>query len=224
MRTCRKRVGLLLALSLSPTMAAASDLEQWTSLLLVKPFDEVWTASLLTQGRINDEASRGQTLLVRPGIGYNVSPEVQFTLGFDHFAIFNDGRSNEYRIWEQLGVGQNWGGLGVTHRVRIEQRFIDGADGVALRSRYRIRGQGWVDADRNWLLFTSNEVFFNMNQVAGGQRLGFGQNRLQTGVGYRLAQGLRVEGGHQWTAFPDRNAQVLLLTLRLDLSKLDSEE
>ncbi len=215
---------LLLALLFSSNELAADDLQQWTTLLMIKRFDERWTGTLLTQGRIQDDIAKRQVLLIRPEVGYNISREVQLSLGFDYFAAFDDGLSNEYRVWQQLGVGQDFGGVGITNRVRIEERFIDGADGVALRLRYRFRGQGWLDDQRDWLLFASNEVFFNMNDVRSGPKAGFNQNRLQSGLGYKLHQGVRLEGAHQWTAFADRNAQVLLLTLRLDFDQLASEE
>lgn len=220
----RRSAAFVLTLLLCSSELAADDLQQWTSLLLTNRFDERWSATFLTQGRIDDDTTGGQILLLRPELGYNVSREVQFSLGFDYFTKFNEGRSNEYRVWEQLGVEQNLGGVGITNRVRVEQRFIDGADGVGLRARYRLRGQGWLGAERDWLLFASNEVFFNINDVERGPRAGFNQNRLQTGLGYKLRKGARIEAAHQWTAYANRNAQVLLLTLRLDFSQLAGED
>ncbi len=210
-------------LPLRPVLGA-DDLQQWSSLLMIKRLDEDWTGTFLVQGRFNEDISNAQVLLIRPEVGYNLSKETQSSLGFDYFDRLDRGRPTEYRVWQQPGIGQDWDKVAVTNRLRIEQRFIDGVDGPVVRTRYRLSGQGWLDDEKRRLLYASNEVFFNLNQEAGGPPVGFNQNRLQSGVGYRIVGGLRLEAGHQWTAARDSNALVLILTFRVDLDRLGSGE
>ncbi len=216
----RGLAALALVGALSSPSPAADDLQQWTTLLLINRFDEQWSGMLLAQGRFNQDISNAQVFLLRPEVSYNVSPEVQLTLGFDYFDRLDRGRPTEYRVWEQLGIGHEMGPIGLTNRLRVEQRFIDGVEGPSVRMRYRLRGQGWVDDDKRWMLFASNEIFYTINDVSGGPPVGFNQNRLQAGVGYHLHEGLRVEPGYQWTAGRGVSNQVLLLTFRVDLQNL----
>ncbi len=204
--------------------AEADQFQQWPTLFLVNHFDETWTGNLMIQGRFDDDLDRDQKLLIRPELGYNFSSSAQLTGGLDFFEGLAGGGLVEVRTWQQLGLSQDWGRVGITHRVRVEQRFIKGVEGVVIRQRYRLRGQQWLDQDERWLLFGSNEIFFTVNHETGGPPAGFDQNRLQVGLGYRLDKGLRLDTAHQWIAGRKRDAQVLLMTLRVDLDQLGRAE
>ncbi len=223
----RKRTlfcALVMALPALPALAR-NDAQNWTTLFFTNRFDETFTANLFLQGRFDDNISRTGVVLVRPEFAINLADPVQITFGYDAFRGVQEGIPNENRIWQQLGLEHDLFGLAAQHRLRTEERFIEGTQGVTLRQRYRFRLQEWVGPEENWLLFGSNEVFFNVITQEGGPREGFNQNRLQGGLGYRFTPATRIESGYQWIrGRRGFNAHVLLLTYRVQLDRLFAED
>ncbi len=215
-------VSALVALAaLVSSALARNDVQNWTTLFFANRFDETFSANLFLQGRFDDDISRTRVVLIRPEFAINIAKPVQITFGYDAFRGVQEGVANENRVWQQLGLEQDVFALSVQHRLRTEERFIEGTQGVTLRQRYRLRVQDWVGPEERWLLFASNEVFFDVIAQEGGPREGFEQNRLQGGFGYRITPATRLESGYQWVrARENRNAHVLLLTFRVQLDRL----
>jgi hypothetical protein len=83
------------------------------------------------------------------------------------------------------------------HRVRLDERFIEGVDPTIIRFRYRL-STSYPFGDSKWYGFASDEVFANLNDDDEGPVDGFEQNRLRLGVGRRVFGRLRVEGGYEF--------------------------
>ena len=90
-----------------------------------------WGVHLEVQNRLSDWGKDWQQLLVRPGINYQIDPHWSVSAGYayvrtDRYGELPVARSfDENRIWEQVQYKGDWLGIGWTHRVRFEQRWIE---------------------------------------------------------------------------------------------------
>src|SRR5690349_18116359 len=81
------------------------------------------------QLRSTDQVKQLQTILLRPGLNYHVNKQFVATLGYayignrrtiDTFA----GIAPEHRVWQQLLISHPVDFVSVSHRFRLEQRFL----------------------------------------------------------------------------------------------------
>lgn len=118
-------------------------------------------------------------------------------------------RFPEHRMWEQVQLNTAVGRVPMTHRYRLEQRWLgrtaleDGEPRVqnwVRTNRFRYRVQGTVPLagptvdDGEFYLNLSDEVFLNWG--ANVQRNVFDQNRLAGSLGHRFSPAWRVELGY----------------------------
>lgn len=95
----------------------------------------------------------------------------------------NDGGSDETRLMQQLvanhGIFRN--------RLRLEQRFIDGAP----RTGFRLRTEHGVRIDlndkRDWFIRADAEFFFVLQATGATGQTGFTEQRSQAGIGHRFS-------------------------------------
>lgn len=147
-----------------------------------------------------------EQILLRTGATYTPkNTNILFTLGYANITTgtFGDSRENfvENRIYQEALFPQKIGKrFLLTHRFRYEQRWVEGQD---FRTRYRYNlfinvpfnktdlGQGVLYA----ALY--NEIFINGETNIGDGRIVqlFDRNRTYLGVGYGLANSLRVQLG-----------------------------
>ena len=114
----------------------------------------------------------------------------------------------EHRLWQQLSLAHGAGPVSVTHRYRLEQRWI-GIMGIvdptqvaewryANRFRYMVRGSLPVSGRANWpghtYLAGSGELF---TSFGGNVQLNvFDQSRLGAVLGRQVTPTLRLEAGY----------------------------
>ncbi|RYY60962.1 MAG: DUF2490 domain-containing protein [Chitinophagaceae bacterium] len=168
------------------------------------------------QLRSNDGIEHVQTLLLRAGLNYHAGKKFIITAGY---AFVHNRRSTagisgylpEHRIWEQVIYNHKLSRVNVSHRLRIEQRFISRAavDGnelvrnghfTANRIRYFIRNVIPFHKAETFrkgpFAAVQNEVFLNFGNKANVNGKGFDQNRFYVAAGYRLNPGLDLEAGY----------------------------
>lgn len=97
----------------------------------------------------------------------------------------------EHRIYQQFITKQQFGRVGLQHRYRFEQRWIE--DNFRLRIRYFISTNIALNnskmTDGTFYLSAYNEVFLNTRATV------FDRNRFYIGLGYRLNKMVRFEVG-----------------------------
>ncbi|MBM4361631.1 MAG: DUF2490 domain-containing protein, partial [Deltaproteobacteria bacterium] len=167
----------------------------------------------LPDGSFVDRPSPNATVLIRPSVGYAITPWLSGWVGYLWQPAFFDDPSvrerrdvNEHRIFEQLSTSFSLGPLTLGTRTRLEQRYrahgpgSDLADGGlphwAHRVRQQIRGQVRLGEDSPWLAIVWDEIFFHLNQTAYPSEPGLDQNRVFLGAGYQASPELRVELGY----------------------------
>ncbi len=140
-----------------------------------------------------------QQLLLRTGFGYNLSENnnnilVGYAYVYSENYILDSDRktsSEEHRIYQQFLTRQNFKRLSLSHRYRIEERFMN--NDTEVRFRYAISlsipiTKASLSKGALYGIFT-DEIFIHANGPA------FDRNRLYTGIGYVFHKNFRAEAG-----------------------------
>nr|WP_247718120.1 DUF2490 domain-containing protein [Qipengyuania proteolytica] len=100
----------------------------------------------------------------------------------------NDGGSNEVRTMQQLSTSHGF----LKARLRMEQRFVDGADRMGLRLRPRL-GVGFdLTADGRWSAGADAELFWVLRGNNVGSDTGITGLRTTVGVEYEVSENLSL--------------------------------
>jgi hypothetical protein len=184
-----------------------------------------------------DFGAEPQQLLLRPGVQVTLAPGVRVAAGYAYVATAPYGSlpaanpTREQRTWQQLSLSHKAGRFAVSHRYRLEQRWISplirlngdvedpflGPASYQNRFRYLGRGQTELPAlrlgGRPWIGYVWDELLMPI----GGPTQSFtiGQNRASAGVGVPLSATTRVEVGYMnlYNAFAARRANEVNHTL-----------
>ncbi len=178
----------------------SSDLGNWLLYLGNKKINEKVNWHQEVQYRNYNAIGDLEQLLLRTGIGYNLTDNNNnLLLGYGYILSQNYiGATDEkiaiteHRIYQQFITKQTIGSVAVQHRYRFEQRFVE--ENFKLRFRYflalNIPLSNTAMIDRTVYLSAYNEIFLNSKDNI------FDRNRLYGGLGYKLNKTLRVELGY----------------------------
>lgn len=168
------------------------------------------------QWRSSDEWKHTQTLLLRSGLNVHLNKHFTVTSGYAFIhnrRVLGDisGYAPEHRLWEQLLYNHKVKIVAISHRLRLEQRFIaktfiadeelkrDGSL-YANRIRYFIRNviplQHQKAFSKGLFAALQNEVFVNIGNKANVNGKYFDQNRLYLALGYRINPSFDLETGY----------------------------
>lgn len=193
---------LPIALLLAAAPAAAAD-QAWTALFISGPVAK--TSRVLAWADVQYRFQPQDAAVVRPGIGYRVSPALDLYAGYARIETLRPGANVlEQRVWQQANYGiWRTSGLTLAGRTRLEQRFRGGDTGW--RVRQWVRAAAPI-AGTKLSAVASNEIFLALDDTRWGQRSGFDQNRAFAGAALQLAPKLRVEAGYLNQRISVRNA------------------
>jgi len=181
-----------------------NDTQAWSALIAKFPIasEGRFFGYFEAQPRVGDNVSELERLLIRPALGYKVTPDLSVFLGYGWTPTFMNNHyesdfRDETRIWEQLSYNQHdvFGLLEVEHRFRQEQRFIQHVGNAANRSRYMLKGSLPLTTEKDFGLTGYDELFVSLNSVDNGPRAGFDRNRIFVGP-YVVMKPLRLELGY----------------------------
>lgn len=198
----QKWVALLLLLSLIPVTSFAQDskLGNWMLYFGNKKIDNKWNWHHEVQYRNYNAIGDLEQLLLRTGIGYNLTENNNnVLLGYGYILSQNytsipDEKINinEHRIFQQFITRQSISRVKVQHRYRFEQRFVE--DNFKMRFRYFLALNLPLNntdmIDKTVYLSAYNEIFLNHKANV------FDRNRLYGGVGFKLNKLARFEIGY----------------------------
>jgi hypothetical protein len=182
----------------------------WLLLLNNTRISKKWGAYLDMQVRSADGWSEVRNFLFRPGVTYYANAKNELTLGyllnqtFTHLDGTADNVLSEHRIWEQYVYKHKITTVIASHRIRVEQRFIErtGKDQLfAQRFRYFARfiiplGKGIKNFEEGLFVALQNELFFNIQHKDELNNRFFDQNRAYVAAGYRINKNLDIEAGY----------------------------
>ncbi len=179
--------------------AQSSNLGNWLIFFGNKKFADKYYWHHEVQYRNYDVIGDLEQLLLRTGVGLQVTDQSDVLLGYGFIRsenYINDSDKNvvnEHRIYQQFISRQSIKQMNLQHRYRFEQRFIE--DDFRLRFRYflGLTHPIWKhenDAVKQLYLSAYNEIFLNTEGRV------FDRNRLYGGLGYRINKNLRFELGY----------------------------
>ncbi len=209
----------LVLILLLPTLVFCqkSELGTWYGYTGSKQIDSLFNWHHEVQYRTYNAIDDLEQLLLRTGIGYNLSENNNnILLGYGYILSENyvgdtsDKVSvNEHRIFQQFITKQEFKYLSLQHRYRFEQRFVE--EDFKMRFRYflslAIPLNIAINDEKPFYLSAYNEIFLNTeNQV-------FDRNRLYGALGWKLNSSFRVELGYMNQFLPTTNSdQITVMT------------
>ncbi|OIQ17731.1 DUF2490 domain-containing protein [Lacinutrix sp. MedPE-SW] len=193
---------VLLAVLFVPFLSTAQDsnLGNWLIYIGNKKLNSKWNIHNEIQYRNYDAVGDLEQLLLRTGLGYNLTENNNnillgygYILSENYVGDTNEKVSvNEHRIFQQFTTKQKVGKVGLSHRYRFEQRFVE--DDFKMRFRYflglNIPLQYKEDGNNPLYLSAYNEIFLNTESSV------FDRNRLYGGLGYKFSKSLKIELGY----------------------------
>lgn len=177
-----------IALSL-PERASAHDeaFEFWLNPSISTDLDEDTGIELETAQRFRSSADgRPDTYFSRLWLQQKLSDTM--TLGGALERRLNDGGRDETRTMQQLSTRH---GI-LRTRLRLEQRFVDGADQPGLRLRPRLGIAIPLDEAGRWSFGTDAELFLTLRSTSEGGDSGLTGLRTQIGVSYDVSAALSL--------------------------------
>jgi hypothetical protein len=191
-------IGLILTCS-SELNAQSNSQGTWLVYFGNQKINKNWNLQSDFQYRLQQVPDQNSQLIMRAGLGYNLVPGNHNLLLGAAFVQTNFSEEFidkptliEKRIYQQYLFKQNVKHLYVTHRLRLEERFLPKEFG--LRSRYFLSAQ----APLNGKGLNKNAVygaFFN-ELFVDIKNLVFDRNRLYGGIGYAMNNDIRFEAGY----------------------------
>jgi hypothetical protein len=213
----RKLILITTVLLFTQVNAQNSKLGNWFIYFGNQSFRTNWNWHNEIQYRNYNFAGDLEQLLVRTGIGYNLTPKnnnVLFGYGYIRSENYVNGESTkriteEHRIFQQFITKQNFGRFYLTHRYRIEERFV--GDNFRLRFRYffglNIPINGKEMQPRVFYFSAYNELFVNSENDV------FDRDRWYFALGYNITNNLRVEAGFMEQMLSNRARNQLQIVL-----------
>jgi hypothetical protein len=193
-------LGAILFFVVLPFFSVAQDnnLGNWLIYIGNKKLNSNWNIHNEVQYRNYNAIGDLEQLLLRTGIGYNLSENNNnILLGYGYILSENyvgetDEKIavNEHRIFQQFISKQSIGNVKLSHRYRFEQRFVE--DDFKMRFRYFLAlNIPFSKKETNNYYFSGyNEVFLNTESSV------FDRNRVFAGIGYELNATIRIEVGY----------------------------
>jgi hypothetical protein len=181
-----------------------------------------WGLHLEGQYRRHDIITQWQQLLLRPAVNYEVNPNLMLTAGYAFVKTHRYGEYPvlaafpEHRIWQQALVKHGMGKWGLSHRYRLEQRYLgetrpqSGGGTELLRWRYENRFRYMFRVMRPlkgpWGIALYDEFFLNFGHNVAANI--FDQNRAYAAITHSLWKATRLEVGYLNQIVQQRNGRI----------------
>jgi len=225
-----RKILLLLTCILQPWTTAVfpqdrvstSNAHAWYSYFGDHPVSKRWELHLEGQWRRHDLGLTWQQLLIRPGVNFELNPNVILTAGYGFVDTFQYGeypvpyRFPEHRLFEQVLLKHKVGKFDLQHRYRLEQRFfgvrsdpaINRIDSSRYENRFRLltRVNIPLTADKKYYIGTFDEFFINFGKNVAANV--FDQNRAYVALGLPVARATKIEIGYMLQIIQQRNGRV----------------
>ena len=179
--------------------AQNTDAGNWFLYFGNQKINKRWNCHNEVQYRNYNLAGDLEQLLLRTGIGYNLSENNNTVLlgyAFVHSEPYIAGtdkksNTNEHRIFQQFITKEKFGRVNIQHRYRVEQRFME--EDYKMRLRYFLSLNVPLtkkEMEKNAVYASAyNEIFINTKPNY------FDRDRVYGGVGYCFNKNFKVEAG-----------------------------
>jgi Protein of unknown function (DUF2490) len=201
---------LFIGFILTPNLnAQSSDFGNWFIYFGNQKINNKWNWHNEVQFRNYNFAGDLEQLLLRTGVGYNLTENNNNILvGYAYiysepYISGTDTKTNttEHRIFQQFITRDKYGIIYIQHRYRFEQRFIE--DDFKMRLRYFLSLN--VPITKKEMVKNAvyasvyNEIFINTKPEY------FDRDRIYGGIGYCINKNFKVETGVMTQILPNSN-------------------
>ncbi len=183
-----------------PAHAQKSDMGNWFMYFGNQKINSKWNLWTEVQYRNYNFAGDLEQLLLRTGLGYNLTENNNNLLlgyGFIYSEPYIAGTENkmntsEHRIYQQFVTRHSIGRVAVQHRYRTEERFLQNN---VFRMRFRYFTSLNIPLNKKLIekntlyLSAYNEIFVNKKSPV------FDRDRVYVGFGYSIGKNMRLETG-----------------------------
>ncbi len=187
------------------------DSRLWSPVFMTVSLPSSFLAYMEVNSRFADLDNAGHIdqLLLRPALGYKLRENLSIWQGYAWVGYFNQAHKpsqspffDENRIYQEVNYTHKFDSFKILSRTRLEERWIEHADGTALRFRTMLRGMYPFPMAPEWALVAYDEIFVNLNTVGTtkggkGPAAGYDQNRFFVGVNRTFSRYFNMDFGYQ---------------------------
>jgi hypothetical protein len=189
-------VKILLLPLLAATLAAENNPRFWASYFGDHRVTKHWGIHFDGQLRQDFTQPWGQVIL-RPGLNYYVKPNLFLSHGYAFIRTeSNNTTTPEHRLWQQVQYTPKVLNLNMSHRLRLEQRWIEIPTGHRYQNRIRYFYRTELPATGKYFVGLQNEIFLGFGQNKGASV--YDQNRAYISLGRRFGPIGRIETGYMY--------------------------
>lgn len=192
-------LGAIFAILAGPAHAR-QDEQLWTGASASVDLNDKWRLSQDFVARFSDNRNGLYQIQTSTMLGYRISKSVSIAGGYVHSPLYDGGDFQvvERRAREQISI-DNFAEFGpgkLSGRLRMEQRWRDGQDGVGWRARPYIKYSLPLKKGGNTSLSLSNELYVNLNTTNFQRTEGVDRMRNMVAVSTKLNKTLSAEVGY----------------------------
>ena len=134
-------------------------------------------------------------LLLNTGINYHISSKFKATLSYGYADIdsgFNTNTSHtfENRLYEQIAFKHNIKKLPISHRLRMEQRFLNKLETNVTKHRLRYRISTKINLNKSFFVCLNNEILSTLQKKTNTE------NRFYTALGINISKSSNLQFGY----------------------------
>jgi hypothetical protein len=193
---CAMVVGVAVMFATVAPPLRAEDVQPWPSLFVVAPVGGGWQVSGELIRRVGRTSAFNPQHEYRAQIGHPIAPGLVLWAGYVRFDTYaaaaapaHEDQSIEQLNWAGVAIG----GMRLSSRTRLEQRFVHGVHQTAWRVREQVRLVAPILPKANFVLW--GEPFLSLNRTpASARRLD--QFRAFAGLSVPISRKMDVEFGY----------------------------
>jgi hypothetical protein len=224
----KKIIFTLLALASTTSFAQENDYRNWGVVNFNQKINDQFSFQSDIQYRTWEDLDQLNQLLIRGGVGYNLTPNNNTVLlGYAYILTRNpDGEGGynsfgENRIYQQFNTKHAYSRINLNHRFRFEERLMN--DDIFYRFRYQFNVTVPINnakmQENTLYAKVSNELFLNTIK-----KNDFDRDRLSFSLGYMFNPHVSLEAGYmkQYVKHVQTNHLLISLSFNNLLNKKPS--
>lgn len=204
-------IGAIFTITIARPVEAREDKQLWTGASASVELGGKWRLSQDFVARFSDNRNGLYQIQTSTMLGYRISKSVSFAAGYVHSPLYDGGDFQvvERRAREQVSI-DNFAEVGpgkLSGRLRMEQRWRDGQDGVGWRARPFLRYSMPLQKSGDTSLSLSHETYVNLNTTGFQRTEGADRMRNMVAITTKLNKTLGLEAGYLNQYFFVRNGE-----------------